>query len=134
MPASYTWGRNSSPVGRGKGCITAISAATAASIPAFPRRSRSAPADRPAAGLPRETDPAGPERPTARATPAADPAVRPPPKGPDGLSAALRRLLDKFHLDSVDSGDLLLLLLLFFLFKEDADDELLIALGLLLLL
>lgn len=58
----------------------------------------------------------------------------PPPKGPDGLSSALRRLLDKFHLDSVDSGDLLLLLLLFFLFKEDADDELLIALGLLLVL
>ena len=56
------------------------------------------------------------------------------PGQPDGLSAALRRLLDKFHLDSVDSGDLLLLLLLFFLFKEDADDELLIALGLLLVL
>ena len=52
----------------------------------------------------------------------------------DGLSSTLRRLLDKFHLEHVDSGDLLLLLLLFFLFKEDADEELLIALGLLLIL
>jgi hypothetical protein len=43
-------------------------------------------------------------------------------------------MLDKFHLDNVDSGDLLLLLLLFFLFKEEADEELLIALGLLLIL
>ena len=73
--------------------------------------------------------PAGPGAP-----PPNGPFQPPPPKGPDGLSAALRRLLDKFHLDSVDSGDLLLLLLLFFLFKEDADDELLIALGLLLVL
>ena len=43
-------------------------------------------------------------------------------------------LLDRFHLEKVDSGDLLLLLILFLLFKEDADDELLIALGLLLIL
>ena len=51
-----------------------------------------------------------------------------------GLSGYLRRLLDRFHLEKVDSGDLLLLLILFLLFKEDADDELLIALGLLLIL
>ena len=51
-----------------------------------------------------------------------------------GLSGFLRRLLDRFHLEKVDSGDLLLLLILFLLFKEDADDELLIALGLLLIL
>ena len=50
------------------------------------------------------------------------------------LSGFLRRLLDRFHLEKVDSGDLLLLLILFLLFKEDADDELLIALGLLLIL
>ena len=43
-------------------------------------------------------------------------------------------MLDQFHLDSVDTGDLLLLGLLFFLFREDADEELLIALGLLLIL
>lgn len=52
----------------------------------------------------------------------------------DGLSSFLRHFLDQFHLDHVDTGDLLLLGLLFFLFREDADDELLVALGLLLIL
>ncbi len=46
----------------------------------------------------------------------------------------LRRLLTRFHLEDVDTGDLLLLVLLFFLLEEKADDELLIALGLLLIL
>lgn len=46
----------------------------------------------------------------------------------------IRKLLDRFHLEHVDTGDLLLLLLLFLLFQEDADEELLIALGLLLIL
>lgn len=59
----------------------------------------------------------------------------PPPSGRnDGLSGMLRHLLDQFHLGNVDSGDLLLLALLFFLFREDADEELLVALGLLLIL
>jgi len=52
----------------------------------------------------------------------------------DSLSGLLRQLLDQFHLEHVDTGDLLLLALLFFLFREDADDELLAALGLLLIL
>ena len=52
----------------------------------------------------------------------------------DGITGILRHLLDQFHLDSVDTGDLLLLGLLFFLFREDADEELLVALGLLLIL
>jgi len=52
----------------------------------------------------------------------------------DGLSGFLRHFLDQFHLDHVDTGDLLLLGLLFFLFREDADEELLVALGLLLIL
>lgn len=52
----------------------------------------------------------------------------------DSISKTLRRLLDRFHLENVDTGDLLLLLLLFLLFKEDADEELLFALGLLLIL
>ena len=51
-----------------------------------------------------------------------------------GPSDALRNLLNRFHLENVDTGDLLLLLLLFLLFKEDADEELLFALGLLLIL
>lgn len=61
----------------------------------------------------------------------------PPPSGengPDSLSSLLRHLLDQFHLSSVDSGDLLLLAILFFLFREGADEELLVALGLLLIL
>ena len=53
---------------------------------------------------------------------------------PDGLTGFLRHLLDQFHLDHVDTGDLLVLALLFFLFREEADEELLVALGLLLIL
>ena len=68
------------------------------------------------------------------------PTPPPPPQphssfdGSDSFSRTLRRLLDRFHLENVDTGDLLLLLLLFLLFKEDADEELLFALGLLLIL
>ncbi|MDY3984716.1 hypothetical protein [Dysosmobacter sp.] len=63
----------------------------------------------------------------------------PPPIGvsppfTDGLSGFLRHILDQLHLDHVDTGDLLLLGLLFFLFREEADEELLVALGLLLIL
>lgn len=46
----------------------------------------------------------------------------------------LQRVLGKFKLQDVDTADILLLLILFFLFEEKADDELLIALGLLLIL
>ena len=46
----------------------------------------------------------------------------------------LSSLLGKLKPDEVDSGDLLLLVLLFLLFKEGEDEELLIALGLLLIL
>ena len=63
----------------------------------------------------------------------------PPPKAPphhggDSFSGTLRKLLDRFHLENIDTGDLLLLLLILLLFREDADDELLFALGLLLIL
>ena len=46
----------------------------------------------------------------------------------------LSGILDKLHLGDIDIGDLLLLLLLFHLFREDGDEELLIAIGLLLIL
>ena len=70
------------------------------------------------------------------------PSPPPPPPPPnnspgrvtDGLTGFLQHLLDQLHLDHVDTGDLLLLVLLFFLFREDADEELLVALGLLLIL
>lgn len=57
----------------------------------------------------------------------------PPPRFEDGVTGFLRKTLDRFHLESVDTGDLLLAVL-FLLFEEDADDELLAALGLLLIL
>lgn len=62
---------------------------------------------------------------------------RPPPphrRPADGLTGFLRQILDQFHLNQVDTGDLLLLGLLFFLSREEADEELLVALGLLLIL
>ena len=46
----------------------------------------------------------------------------------------LRGLLDRLHLESVDTGDPLLLVLLFLLYEEHADEELLFALGILLIL
>lgn len=62
---------------------------------------------------------------------------KPPPstgQAADGLTGFLRHILDQFHLNQVDTGDLLLLGLLFFLSREKADEELLVALGLLLIL
>ena len=56
----------------------------------------------------------------------------PPPRPPEGRF--LDRLLSRLHLGDIDSGDLLLLLILFFLFREEADEEVLIAIGLLLIL
>ena len=46
----------------------------------------------------------------------------------------LSGILGKLNLNDLDTGDLLLLLLIFLLFREGGDEELLIALGLLLIL
>ena len=78
----------------------------------------------------------------AQTVPQANRPQSPPPPpasgGPggvvDSLSGLLRHILDQLHLEHVDTGDLLLLVLLFFLAREDADEELLVALGLLLIL
>ena len=43
-------------------------------------------------------------------------------------------MLSKLKLENIDTGDLLLLLIIFLLFKDGEDEELLIALGLLLIL
>ena len=43
-------------------------------------------------------------------------------------------ILDKLKLSELDTGDLLLLVILFLLFRDGEDEELLIALGLLLIL
>ena len=58
---------------------------------------------------------------------------RPPSKRPPEIACG-KGLLDALQLDDLDTGDLLLLFLLFFLFKQQADEELLIAIGLLLIL
>ncbi|MBQ6987345.1 MAG: hypothetical protein IJQ25_10215, partial [Oscillibacter sp.] len=52
----------------------------------------------------------------------------------DGLQGFLRHLLQVSHAENVDTGDLLLLCMLFLLYREGADEELLVALGLLLIL
>ena len=60
----------------------------------------------------------------------------PPPPPPDGAPerSFFNDLLEKLHLGDLDAGDLLLLLLLFYLSRQKADEELLIAIGLLLIL
>ena len=55
----------------------------------------------------------------------------PPPSGGKGF---LSGILEKLNLKDLDTGDLLLLFILFLLLREGEDEELLIALGLLLIL
>lgn len=64
------------------------------------------------------------------------PGKPPPPPKPDRPPELTfgKDILSALHLDDLDTGDLLLLFLLFFLFKQQADEELLIAIGLLLIL
>ena len=89
----------------------------------------------PGGGSPRDKSPGAPPP-----KPNPSPGPKPPPGPPPGPPAhrpereILNRLLEKLHLGDLDSGDLLVLLLLFLLFREKADEELLIALGLLLIL
>ncbi len=51
-----------------------------------------------------------------------------------GKNGLLSGILGKLKLDEIDTGDLLLLVILFLLFRDGGDEELLIALGLLLIL
>ena len=79
---------------------------------------------------------APPPRPEPRTQPP------PPPTGPEPAPPPspaperqfLNRLLAKLHLGDMDAGDLLLLLILFFLFYQKADEAVLLAIGLLLIL
>ena len=59
-----------------------------------------------------------------------------PPPPPQGAPERgfFNDLLEKLHLGDLDAGDLLLLFLLFYLSRQKADEELLIAIGLLLIL
>ena len=87
---------------------------------------------------PRDSPPPPPTEEPPRHTPPPPP---PPENHGEGDGSLLReglsfldKMLEKLHLQDLDGADLMLLLLLFFLFEEKADDELLIALGLLLIL
>lgn len=77
-----------------------------------------------------------PEPPSARDG-ARRPSTPPPSKGAgplEGITGWLGGLLKNFHLEKLDSGDILLVLILLFLFLESDDNlELVITLGLLLL-
>lgn len=76
--------------------------------------------------------------PQQETAPPSPPRPQPPPPRPEPAPASerqfLNRLLAKLHLGDMDAGDLLLLLILFFLFYQKADEEVLIAIGLLLIL
>ena len=58
----------------------------------------------------------------------------PPPSQGAPERGFFNDLLGRLHLGDLDAGDLLLLFLLFYLSKQKADEELLIAIGLLLIL
>lgn len=60
--------------------------------------------------------------------------VPPPPDGGGQRKGFLSGILSRLKLDEIDTSDLILLLLIFLLFREGEDEELLIALGLLLIL
>lgn len=121
----------------GIACITGTSATSRGHTAASPNRNRLRgpfPGDRP---LPPPSEP--PPPPGGDSSPGSPPPGGPPPKPqepsprpPEGRF--LDRLLSRLHLGDIDSGDLLLLLILFFLFREEADEEVLIAIGLLLIL
>ena len=92
-----------------------------------------------------QEEPRRPPPPHREPSPREPPRAPPPPPptggGPAPHGGAFREgcplhdsLLDKLPLQDLDGADLMLLLLLFLLFEEKADDELLIALGLLLIL
>ena len=102
------------------GTYTRVSAEDAPLPPPEPQRS------------PQPPHPAAPPPPRPQEAPPDEPPRRPPPPAPErGL---LNGLLEKLHLSDLDAGDILLLILLFFLFRQEADEELLIAIGLLLIL
>ena len=82
----------------------------------------------PAMPSPATFEPKAAEAPPAPHSPQKQAAPRPPE------IKFVSKILDTLHLGDIDGGDLLLLLLLFILFHENGDEELLIAIGLLLIL
>ncbi len=64
----------------------------------------------------------------------APPRRAPPPPRDAPERGLFNDLLSRLHLSDLDAGDVLLLFLLFYLSRQKADEELLIAIGLLLIL
>ena len=89
------------------------------------------PVEEPRASAPPGGSEGPPPPPGASPPPGGQPGGQPPPRGGKGI---LSSILDKLNLKDIDTGDLLLLILIFLLFREGEDEELLIALGLLLIL
>jgi len=81
------------------------------------------PPGEPSGAPPRDGEPFGPPPP---------PPPPPPPGG--GRQGFLSGILERLNLKNLDTGDLILLLIIFLLYKDGGDEELLIALGLLLIL
>ena len=100
----------------------------------MPEEEPHAPPPPPGPSPPPSGGPAPPPPPKQEPPPQSGSGRPPPRQTADGLSGFLRQILDQFHMNHVDTGDLLLLGLLFFLSREEADEELLVALGLLLIL
>ena len=76
--------------------------------------------------------PHAPPPPPPHVPPPPPPHVPPPP--PPDATRFVSDLLSRLRLQDIDTGDLLLLAILFLLFREKADEEVLIALGLLLII
>lgn len=83
--------------------------------------------------VPMEDTPPRPESAPPKEPPPPPPHREPPPHGAPERGF-FNDLLEKLHLGDLDAGDLLLLFLLFYLSRQKADEELLIAIGLLLIL
>lgn len=80
-----------------------------------------------------QTPPAGPPPGSGTQPPPPGGGWAPPPHG-NGKQGFLSGILGRLKLDHFDTSDLLLLAIIYLLFREGEDEELLIALGLLLFL
>ena len=88
----------------------------------MPEEEPHAPPPPPGPSPPPSGGPAPPPPPKQEPPPQSGSGRPPPRQTADGLSGFLRQILDQFHLNHVDTGDLLLLGLLFFLSREEADE------------
>ena len=128
--ASSTWGRRCSSAKGGRAMYNRYLRNDDGIYTRMPMQ------DAPRGEPPRDNRPPPPPPSGGNASPPRPPQGDAPPPPPISQEASqfFSRILDKLPLKGVDTADILLLLILFFLFEEKADDELLVALGLLLIL